>query len=131
MIVEPKFPEELELEDVGGRPMSVLSEASACTSEASSGFYPPDIPRHREEADAGAEATPRGSGQWSKRDYSAVALGLGDRAGGGGEAVGRNLSSSDRKSWRRKDHEEKEKGQDRAGQGLLRRLRGVSLGGIR
>jgi hypothetical protein len=120
MIVEPEFAEAETSEDFDARP---VSEAS---TSASSGFYPPDIPRYRDEAGMGhelavaaSESTPRGSGQWPrelKREDSGMGVG----------SVSRSPSSAQSRKNLKTDREDQ-----KAGHGLLRKLRGMSLSGAR
>lgn len=98
MILVPKFPEAQEAEDFDLRP---VSEAS---TSASSGFYPPDIPRYRDEIDVSRFASQQRAAEL--------------RRGDSGVGVSPSRSTG---SLRKKDKAKK------AGYGLLRR---VSLGGI-
>jgi hypothetical protein len=122
IITQPKVSEAQEPGDFDVGP---LSEASDCTS-ASSGFYPPDIPRYRDEtktekeketaaaAAAAAAAAVKESDRELKREHGAVAV------------CSLSRSSSSAQSERRKKEKE-----EKVGRGLLRRLRGVSLSAIR
>jgi hypothetical protein len=129
IVVEPTFLEAQELGNFDVRRSSVVSDAASAsthTSEGSSGSYPPDIPRYRDEIrqDAGRE--------W-KREDRAVRL----AAGRGSVSTS---PSSGGQLWRKKEKEkagdkergkERDKERDKAGHALLRRLRGVSMTGIR
>jgi hypothetical protein len=121
VVVESTLPEAQELGNFDVRRASAVSDAASAsthTSEGSSGSYPPDIPRYRDEIrqDVGRE--------W-KREDRAVRL-----AAGRGSV--RTSPSSGGQLWRRKEKEKAEdKERDKARHALLRRLKGVSMTGIR
>jgi hypothetical protein len=103
-IVAPSFPQaEWPVE------FDVRSVSEASTS-ASSGFYPPDIARYRDESSPvrKSESTLRPAKQW--REDSAVG-GVGGSGSGSGNSPSRKMG-------------------EKKGIGLLRKLRGVSMSGI-
>ena len=146
-IVAPRFPDAQRMEDFDVRPLSVSESTSESMSEAASevtssassagGFYPPDIPRYRDEIGSAGSGSGSPSGRGPRASVDVMSrvgaapppkpgpLRREDSGLGGG---GSSSPSSSGGPPRGKERE----GSLKKGKGLLKRLRGVSLtAGIR